>query len=145
MNEASSASAAAGMNAARAFIDAFNAQDHETLAATINYPHVRLANGRFVTVESAEEFVARSAKGAQLLEAEGWDHTVLLGVEVIHEGPEKVHLALSIDRCHADGEVYNHFETLWIATLVNDHWGIQFRSSYLTSPTGTTPPLDAAR
>lgn len=34
-----------GENAARAFIDAFNAQNHEALAATLNYPHIRLAGG----------------------------------------------------------------------------------------------------
>ena len=145
MSETTSTSAEAGISAAKAFIDAFNAQDHEALAATLNYPHVRLANGRFVTVASAEEFVTRSAKGTAILEAEGWDHTELTKVDVVHAGPEKVHLALSIDRCHEDGEVYNHFETLWIATLDAEHWGIQFRSSYLTSPTGTTPALEAGR
>jgi hypothetical protein len=122
-----------GIAAARAFIDAFNAQDHERLAATLNYPHVRLANGRFVTIENAEAFVERSRKGRALLEAEGWDHTVLEDIRVIHSGPDKVHLALSVDRCRADGTAYNHFETFWIATLVDGHWGIQFRSSYLVT------------
>jgi hypothetical protein len=122
-----------GIDAARAFIDAFNAQDHERLAGTLNYPHVRLANGHFVTIESAEAFVARSRKGKAMLEAENWDHTVLESAEVIHSGPDKVHMALGIDRCHADGTVYNHFETFWIATLVDDYWGIQFRSSYLVT------------
>ena len=116
---------------ARAFIDAFNAQDYEALANTLNYPHVRLANDRFATVDDAETFIARSGKAKALLEAEGWDHTVLKDVQVIHSGPDKVHLALSNDRCHADGTVYNHFETLWIATKQDGHWGIQFRSSYL--------------
>ena len=115
----------------QAFIDAFNAQDHEALATTLNYPHVRLAGGAFTTVATAEEFVARSKKGKALLEAEGWHHTVLHSCEVVHSAPEKAHLALCIDRCHADGEVYNQFETFWIATLQEGHWGIQFRSSYL--------------
>jgi len=120
-----------GMKAARAFIDAFNAQDHEGLAATLNYPHVRLANGHFVTVDSAADFTERSRKNKPLLDAEGWDHTVLRDIQVIHSGPDKVHMALSIDRCHTDGTVYNHFETFWIATRSDGHWGIQFRSSYL--------------
>jgi hypothetical protein len=122
-----------GPDAARAFIDAFNAQDHERLAGTLNYPHVRLANGRFMTVDSAADFVALSRKVEPALKEEGWDHTVLGNVEVIHGGPDKVHMSLSIDRCHADGTVYNHFETFWIATLQDGHWGIQFRSSYLTN------------
>ena len=121
----------AAIAAARAFIDAFNAQDHEALAATLNYPHVRLANGRFMTVESHEEFVRRGPQVEKLLEAEGWHHTVLESMQTVHVGDDKVHLKLAIDRCHADGSVYNSFDTLWIATLQDGHWGIQFRSSYL--------------
>jgi hypothetical protein len=121
----------AAIDVARAFIDAFNAQDHDALANTLNFPHVRLANGRFVTIEDSTSFVARSRKNAPLLEAEGWDHTALKDVQVVHAGRDKVHMALAIDRCHADGSVYNHFETLWIATCEDGHWGIQFRSSYL--------------
>ncbi len=117
--------------AARAFIDAFNAQDHEALSAALNYPHVRLANGRFTTTESRADFVRRGRQVEHLLEAEGWHHTLLTSIEAVHIGDDKVHLALRIDRCHADGRVYNSFDTLWIATLQDGHWGIQFRSSYL--------------
>ena len=117
--------------AARAFIDAFNAQDHEALADTLNYPHVRLATGRFVTIQSRDEFVQRSKNGTRQLEAEGWDHTVMRSIEVVHAGEDKVHLAITIDRRHPDDGVYNTFETLWIATRQDAHWGIQFRSSYL--------------
>lgn len=127
----------AAMACANAFIDAFNAQDHERLSHTLNYPHVRLANDRFVTVASAEDFVSLSQRGKGRLAEEGWDHTVLANIEVIHSGPDKVHMALNNDRCHKDGTVYNHFETLWIATLQDAHWGIQFRSSYLVTPAAT--------
>ena len=128
MNEEDSAK-----NAVEAFIAAFNAQDHSALANTLNYPHVRLANGRFVTIETHEDFVEMSKRGKSHLAAEGWDHTILRDMTVVHSGSDKVHLALNIDRCHADGSIYNQFETLWIATAQDDHWGIQFRSSYLVS------------
>lgn len=134
--------AQAGADAVRAFIDAFNAQDHERLAGTLNYPHVRLANGRFLTVPDAADFAERSRKGKARLEAERWDHTVISSLEVIHQSPDKVHVALTMDRCHADGTVYNRFDTLWIATEQNGHWGIQFRSSYLA---GASPTNAGAR
>ena len=121
----------AGIAAARAFVDAFNAQDFEALASTLNYPHVRLANGRFVTIESHGAFVERAPLVARALQEERWHHTVLTSIEVVHEGDDKVHLAIRFDRCHEDGRVYNQFETLWIATRQDAHWGIQFRSSYL--------------
>ena len=122
---------AAGVQAAKAFIDAFNAQDHDALADTLNYPHVRLAVGRFATVDNRAEFIERSRSGAASLVAEGWHHTVVASVEVVHCGPDKVHVAMTIERCHADGSVYNTFDTLWIASHVDGHWGIQFRSSFL--------------
>ncbi|MEM7017727.1 MAG: hypothetical protein AAF512_10380 [Pseudomonadota bacterium] len=120
-----------GMATAEAFIDAFNAQDHERLAGTLNYPHVRLANGKFVTTESFEQFVAGSQRGKAHLDKEGWHHTVTTNMEVVHSAEDKVHIAMTNDRCHEDGTVYMTFDTLWIATLQEGHWGIQFRSSYL--------------
>ena len=123
-------SAAAGKAAVEAFIDAFNAQDHERLAATLNYPHVRLAK-RFQRVESAAEFAERSRAGEAHLANEGWHHTEIGAINPVQVGDDKVHLVLTMKRCREDGSVYNAFETLWIATLVDGHWGIQFRSSYL--------------
>lgn len=119
---------------AERFIAAFNAQDHDALAETLNYPHVRLANGRFTTIDAKADFVALSALGKTQLAAEGWDHTVTTQLVIVHSGPDKVHLALTNDRCRADGTVYNQFATLWIVTLQDGHWGIQFRSSYLLTP-----------
>ena len=114
-----------------AFIDTFNAQDHERHAKTLNYPHMRLANGRFTRIENANVFIARSKRGESMLEQEGWHHTTVASLEVVHSGNDKVHIALRNDRCHADGSVYHSFDTFWIATLVEGHWGIQFRSSFL--------------
>ena len=120
-----------GENATRAFVDAFNAQNHEALAATLNYPHIRLAGGRYMTVDTPEQFAEGSASRETRLRAEGWHHTLIRSLEVVHSGAEKEHIALAIDRCSEDGEVYNSFDTLWIATLQDSHWGIQFRSSFL--------------
>ena len=115
----------------KGFIAAFNAQDHEALADTLNYPHIRLANGRFATIESREAFIERSKAGKAYLVEERWDHTVLESIDAVHVGDDKVHLALTNSRCHADGTIYRRFDTLWIVTLADGHWGIQFRSSYL--------------
>ena len=123
--------AAAAEAAARAFIAAFNAQDHAALAATLNYPHVRLAVGRFVTVADADEFAERSRGLEPQLRAQGWHHTEVAQLAVVHAGADKAHVAMTIDRCREDGSVYNRFDTLWVATCVDGHWGIQFRSSFL--------------
>ena len=60
---------AAALQTAQDFIDTFNAQDHAGLAATLNYPHTRLANGRFVTIADRAEFTALSERNR----AESWN------------------------------------------------------------------------
>ena len=120
------------IRAAQDFLQAFNDQDHAALAATLNYPHVRLASGRFVTIASARDFVHLSETVVkESLESERWHHSVLRSIAVVHSGLDKVHMALTVDRCREDGSTYITFDTLWIATLQEGHWGIQFRSSYL--------------
>ena len=114
------------------FVDTFNAQDHKAHAKALNYPHIRLANGRFARIESEEQFAEGCVRNEPRLRAEGWHHTVIRSLDIVHESEDKVHIAITNDRCHEDGTVYNSFDTFWIATLVDGHWGIQFRSSYLT-------------
>jgi len=121
----------AAVTVARSFVEAFSTRDHEALAATLNYPHVRLANGRFGTVDSAEAFIALSQAGDSRLERERFHHSELRELEPIQTSADKVHLRIINDRVNLDGEVYLSFNTLWIATLQAEHWGIQFRSSYL--------------
>ena len=113
------------------FIETFNSQDHERHAQTLNYPHIRLAGGQFTKIETAEEFTALSKRGEARLAKEGWHHTTVTNLAVVHSGHDKVHLSLTNDRCHADGSVYHSFDTLWIATRSEGKWGIQFRSSFL--------------
>ena len=121
----------AAVSCVESFIAAFNALDHEALADTLNYPHVRLANNRFTTIDERDTYVRLSRSGeAQLLD-QGWHHTEIESLDVIQEGEDKVHVAMRILRCKADGTTYLTFDTLWIVTRNNDHWGIQFRSSYL--------------
>jgi len=117
-----------------AFQDAFNAQDHERLAAALNYPHVRLWSGVFTTIATPEEFAEISRRGQSQLEAEGWHHTDTASMDVVQMGPDKAHVALINHRCHADGSVYHKFDTFWIITNQDGHWGVKFRSSFLASP-----------
>ena len=116
---------------AQALIDAFNSQDHERLAGTLNYPHTRLALGRFRSIYNAQESVAASAAAEPRLADEGWHHSVIAKIDPVHVSVDKVHLAMTVERCHKNRLVYSTFDTLWIATLDENHWGIKFRSSFL--------------
>ena len=122
---------AKGIATAQAWQDAFNAQDHERQAEQTNFPHVRLANGRFATTESSEVFIENGRANKPKLLAEGWHHTVSKSMDVVQSGDDKVHIAIYNQRCREDGTAYKSFDTFWIVTLQDGHWGVKFRSSYL--------------
>ena len=117
--------------AASNFSHAFNAQDHQAIAKTLNYPHIRLAKGEFQAIANQEELALLSEQDENRLGNESWDHTVVESMEPIHVGEDKVHLAIKNHRVTKSGDIYDSFETLWIVTLIDQHWGIQFRPSYL--------------
>ena len=124
-------SAEHGKAAVEAFVNAFNRVDLHGIADAFNFPHIRLNKGQFSIFQTREDFIQRSAGLKAGLQVEGWHHTTLESVEVIHAADEKVHMSIGFTRRLADDAVYSAFQTLWIATLQDGHWGIAFRSSYL--------------
>lgn len=118
------------------WLAAFNARDAEGQIEAFNFPHVRLAGGRFQTIEDAEAMRRLNEGGTSRLAEEGWATTTLEAFEVAQSGAGKVHCALRYARRRADGTVYNEFGSLWIVTEQAGHWGVQFRSSYLEAPRG---------
>jgi hypothetical protein len=65
-----------------------------------------------------------------LTEREGWDHSTLDMVEVIHESDVKVHFKIEFSCYMTDGTKYATPQSLWIVTKKDDHWGVLVRSSY---------------
>ncbi len=126
-------SASEAIEAFHRWNDAFNARDTETQVSRMHFPHVRLAENRFQTWETADEFRAGQDGHTRRLKAEGWDHTDTIAIEAVQADNEKVHLAIRQSRQHADGVEYNGFDTLWIFTKIDGEWGVQFRSSFLAN------------
>ena len=112
--------------------DAFNARDADAQIAEMHFPHVRLADNRFQHWETSDDFRARQEAMSDALRREGWHHTATDSVEAVQVGPTKVHLALRQSRRREDDSEYTAFDTLWIFTLIDGRWGVQFRSSYLS-------------
>lgn len=115
--------------------DAFNARDSAAMVAEMNFPHVRLtAANRFMEWATAEEFAASQDALTTNLTAEGWHHTVNVAIDAIQVGPDKVHFALRESRRNEHDTEYEGFDTFWIFTQNDGHWGLQFRSSFLSTP-----------
>ncbi len=118
---------AGAMTALDEFMLHFNSRDMEAWAGTLNYPHVRFASGSVTVWESAEEF----AQGAtfQRLPRTGWDHSAWLSRDVVMASAGKVHVQTVFQRYNADDEIIGTYESLYIVTLQEGHWGTQARSS----------------
>lgn len=122
---------ATAIDTIRRWLEGFNARDAEVQVETFNFPHVRFANGAFWTIEDGDALRRQNEPGTARLQAEGWGHTTLESIAPVQSGPGKVHVAVHYARRREDGTVYNDFDSLWIVTEQDGHWGVQFRSSYL--------------
>ena len=110
-----------------AFFEGFNARDNDAIRKALHYPHVRFASGR---VRIAEDQSAFKTRFDFLIEREGWHHSTLDSVEVIHASDDKVHFAIEFSRYKEDGTKYVTHKSLWIVTRKDDHWGVIARSSF---------------
>jgi hypothetical protein len=110
------------------FMDAFNSKDPVRWAATLNYPHVRLASNQVRVYNSAAEFAKESGDYAKRLAP--WDHSRWESMKTIQSGLEKVHFAVTFVRYDAAGKVIGKFPSLYVVTLQDGHWGVQARSSF---------------
>ena len=109
------------------FMAGFNAKDIKKFEATYNYPHVRLAGGKVVTLNAPSD---RQEVFARLQSSMGWDYSGYDERKIIHCGPDKVHVAVRVTRYKKDGTPIQTFDSLYVVTNQNGRWGIQMRSSY---------------
>ncbi len=118
---------AGAMAALDEFMLSFNRKDMKEWAASLNYPHVRFASGGVTVWESAEEFATGSA--FESLARIGWDHSHWLSREVTMASPDKVHISTVFQRFNDRNEPIATYQSLYLVTLVDGHWGTQARSS----------------
>jgi hypothetical protein len=117
---------AAAMRCLDDFMAAFNARDLEAFEATFNFPSVRLASNTLALIERGYHKATMFETGA-LAE---WGHSAWERREVIHSGPDKVHFDTRFTRYRADGSIIGGFDSIYVVTREDGHWGIKARSSY---------------
>jgi hypothetical protein len=119
---------AAAMKVLDAFMVAFNARDVVAFEAVLHFPHYRIASGSVSVLQDPrtlpdlfERFVAAMP---------GWDHSAWQKREVIHSGPDKVHIDTRFTRYQADGSVLASYDSLYVVTKQDGRWGVIARSSF---------------
>lgn len=120
------ASIAAAMKVLDEFMTAFNARDIDAWQKTFNFPSVRLASNTMVIIDADYHKPEMFGRGA-LTE---WDHSEWERREVIHAGEDKVHIDTRFSRFRKDGSVIGGFDSIYVVTNENGHWGVKARSSF---------------
>ena len=110
------------------FIETFNARAPKAWAETLNFPHVRLAGGE-VQVWATPDDYAKSNDVAQFAKT-GWRYTKWDWRHLAQQGDDKLHFTLQFTRYGDNDRKIASFESLYILTRQNGHWGVQARSSY---------------
>ena len=105
---------------------ALNAKDATALAATLHFPHYRLAGTRMRVWDTPEtyfsDFLARAG--------DGWHHTRWDFRNIIAASPDKVHIDLQFTRFREDDSALGSFRSIWVITSIGGNWAAQLRSSF---------------
>jgi hypothetical protein len=109
------------------FMAAFNARDVKAWEATFNYPSVRLASGSVVVIEK-EGFHAPDMFDRFL--GQGWHHSAWDHRKVINGSEDKVHVDTRFTRYREDGSKIGVYDSIYVVTRQDGHWGVQARSSF---------------
>ena len=97
----------------------------------MHFPHLRLANNKFELWEKANDFRESHEEMTTKLISESWSSTETISIESVQFNEDKVHLAITQARKNINGFKYNVFDTLWIFTIIDGHFKVQFMSSFL--------------
>jgi hypothetical protein len=122
----SEASIAAAQQVLDDFMSAFNARDIDAWQKTFNFPAVRLASNTLTIIDADYHKPDMFTRGA-LAE---WDHSAWERRDVIHAGADKVHIDTRFTRYRKDGSVIGGFDSIYVITNENGHWGVKARSSF---------------
>ncbi len=121
------ASETAALQCLDEFMRAWNARDLPAFAATFSYPSVRIASGRVRIIESPASHLPDLF---DRMAATGWHHSAWLRRDIIHSGPDKVHVNTRFGRYREDGSTIGEYDSIYIVSKQDNHWGIQARSSF---------------
>jgi len=109
------------------FMTSFNARNMEEWSETLNYPHVRFAGSEVTLWDTEEEYSAIDI--FERLASTGWHHSAWLSRKVILVSENKVHISTIFQRYDENNNPLKQYQSLYIVTNKDGHWGVQARSS----------------
>ena len=109
------------------FMTSFNARNMEEWSETLNYPHVRFAGSKVTVWDTKEEYSAIDI--FERLSSTGWHHSAWLSRKVILVSENKVHISTIFQRYDENNNPLKQYQSLYIVTNKDGHWGVQARSS----------------
>lgn len=112
------------------FLATFNASNPNEHAATLAYPHVRLASNAVRIWETLDEGIAAMSVAMPALQRSGWHHSSWDHRTVIHATDEKVHLDVQFRRFRVDDSLIGVYPAIYVVVATPDGWRIQCRSSF---------------
>ena len=114
------------------YLAAFNARDSESFTKTLNFPHVRIASGAVRVWNTSADYAVASeiAIGQLELVQAGWGRSAWDYRRLVQRSDNKLHFLVQFTRYTDTGQRIASFESLYIITLKDDHWGVQARSSF---------------
>ncbi|MHA1989043.1 MAG: hypothetical protein ACW98D_20675 [Promethearchaeota archaeon] len=118
------------VNAAIAYMDAFNKRDASKCDSSLNFPHVRLGmeNQKVRITENPPQIPPNFFEW--FVNEYKWNHSCWDYRKVIQSNPNKVHLAIQFSRYRSDSTKIGIFPSFWVITNQDEHWGIKMRSSF---------------
>ena len=129
-----SAAADAAVDAVKAYMKTFNDRDEGAWAATLNYPHLRLASATLGT-SGVKTWPTRQAYTDEFdfdafAKRYGWSRSEWESIEAVQVAADGVNVALRATRRDAEGKALETFDTYYLVTHENGHWGVRARSSF---------------
>lgn len=118
------------VEAAIAFMDAFNAADPEAARKCLNYPHARVGAGGTLVVNETSSDQMSGDFFETFRQLTGWNHSCWDSREVIQSSETKAHLKVTFSRYRTDGSLIGTYPSIWVMTEQDGHWGIKMRSSF---------------
>jgi len=113
------------------FLATFNDADARGHAATLAYPHVRLASGTVRIWNDADEATTAMTRAvAALRDSAQWHRSAWDHRHVIHFDTMKVHLDVQFTRYREDESVIGIYPAVYVIVRHDGEWLIQCRSSF---------------